>query len=461
MLRRFASNAGANVFSGVVAAGYQLGVTALGVQTWHGAEFASWALALSVAAIAPIFAANLSSVITRRVVEARHGAADANERATVIAGQRIGKRLAAAAIGVLIVGGVAVQARSDAGQLSTSAFTILLVVLLLTNSWLVLWQCRFGQHFADERNWLPALTLAAARFGGGLTLFAVLSAGRHGLFDAALGLCAGTWLGLAAARWLLPSPRFAEGGRQTSPAEISQQLRTNLRLLSGFAVGATSLLVIQYSIPPLMALIAPERFNAFYLASTVNTVSVGVLAAATSAMLAPFTRWHARGDTQAFRQIVLYSPALCAGVCFLVLCFCWYTMEPVLKALTSRAARIEDIRDFLAMLGFQTIIRNSAAGYATYVSSAGTPRQMGAPLAIEIALAFVIAVPAGWFLGENALLYGMSAAGLIGSLYTSKVLASLPKADRISPRVTFPSLFGAQAAGCALWWFIVNSRVAS
>ena len=72
MLGRFASNAGANILSGVVAAAYQLGITAMGISTWHGAEFTQWARALSVAAIAPIFAANLSSVVTRRVVQARH-----------------------------------------------------------------------------------------------------------------------------------------------------------------------------------------------------------------------------------------------------------------------------------------------------------------------------------------------------------------------------------------------------
>ena len=58
MLKRFASNAGANIFSGAVAAAYQLAITGMGISAWHGAEFASWALALSIAAIAPIFAAN-------------------------------------------------------------------------------------------------------------------------------------------------------------------------------------------------------------------------------------------------------------------------------------------------------------------------------------------------------------------------------------------------------------------
>ena len=210
------------------------------------------------------------------------------------------------------------------------------------------------------------------------------------------------------------------------------------------------MLVIQYSIPPLMALIAPERFNAFYLASTLNTVAVGVLAATMSATLAPFTRWHARGDTSSLRRVALFSPILCASICLAVLCICWYATGPVLQSLTTRAANIDDIRIFLALLGFQTIIRNAAAGYAMYIAAAGSSRQMGAPLVIEIVLAFSVAVPLGWLYGERALLYGLSISGLVGSLYSSKVLASLHRSDRISLRSAFLAVSGADSGLRAL-----------
>jgi hypothetical protein len=457
MLKRFASNAGANVFSGAVAAAYQLTIAGMGIRAWHRAEFASWALALSVSAIAPIFAANLSSVVTRRVVEARHGNSGATESAIVLAGRRIGQRLAGIAFAILICAGAWIQTRSVSGAMSTGAFLVLLVLVLLTNSWLPLWQVRFGQHYADERNWLPALTLAAARIGGALGMFGVLAAGSRSLVAAAVGLCAGTWAGLGSAQLLLPRPSsIGIDGPRPASLEIQKQYRNNLRLLSGFAIGAVSMLVIQYSIPPLIALIAPDRFNAFYLASALNTVAIGVLAAAMSAMLAPFTRWHARGDTKSLQRVTLFSPALCAISCLAALCFCWYAMGPVLHAVTVRAANIVDIRIFLALLGYQTIIRNAAAGYAMYIASAGSSRQMGAPLVIEIVLAFSVAVPIGWLYGERALLYGLSFSGLVGSLYSSKVLASLHRPDRISLRAAFSSLLLAQAAVCGLWWSIVE-----
>jgi hypothetical protein len=457
MLRRFASNAGANILSGAVAAAYQLTIAGMASRTWHGEVFASWGLALSVAAIAPIFATNLASVVTRRVVEARHSKSGASESAIVLAGRRLGQQLTCVALAILICAGAWIQMRSMSGAMSTSAFLALLVVLLLTNSWLLLWQVRFGQHYADEHNWLPALTQAAARIGGAVGMIAGLAAGSQRLAAAAFGLCAGTWTGLACAQLLLPRPRASGiGGSNPTGQEIQEQYRTNVRLFTGFAVGAVSMLVIQYSIPPLMALIAPDRFNAFYLASVLNTAAVGVLAAAMSAMLAPLARWHARGDTSSLQRVALFSPIVCASSCLAVLCFCWYAMGPVLQALTVRAASIDDIRTFLALLGFQTIIRNAAAGYAMYIAAAGSSRQMATPLVIEIVLALTVAAPLGWWYGERALLYGVILSGLVGSLYSSRVVASLHRPNRISLRTSLPSLLVAQTAVCGAWWLIVR-----
>jgi hypothetical protein len=460
VLKRFASNAGANIFSGAVAAAYQLTITGAGSRAWHGAEFLSWALAFSVAAIAPVFAANLSSVITRRVVEARHGLAGAAEIAIVEAGRRIGQHLTLLALVVLVCAGAWIHKRAAPGALPTSSFLMLLVLMLSTNSWLLLWQVRFGQHFADERNWPPALTLAAARIGGAMGMIAGLAASSQSLGAAGLGLCAGTWTGLAFAQLLLPRPqKIRIEGSYLGALDIQKQYKTNLRLLSGFAVGAASMLVIQYSIPPLMALIAPERFNAFYLASTLNTVAVGGLAAAMSALLAPFARWQVSGDAKSLRRVALFSPILCVSCCLAVLCLCWYTLDPVLHALKLRAANIEDIRAFLGILGIQTIVRNAAGGYAMYIAAVGSPRQMATPLIIEIILGLTLAFPLGWFYGESALLYGLIISSLIGSAYSSRVVASISGSHRIRLSAALPSILTAQAAASVVWLLIIKSSI--
>jgi hypothetical protein len=262
---------------------------------------------------------------------------------------------------------------------------------------------------------------------------------------------------LTCAQLLLPGPRATDiGGSNPTGQEIQRQYRTNVLLFSGFAVGAVSMLVIQYSIPPLMALIAPERFNAFYLASVLNTVAVGALAAGMSAMLAPLSRLHARGDTSSLRRVVLFSPVVCASGSLALLCFCWFAMGPVLHALTVRAASIDDIRIFLALLGFQTIIRTAAAGYAMFIAAAGSSRQMAAPLVIEIVLALTVAAPLGWWYGERALLYGVILSGLVGSLYSGKVVSSLHRPNRISLRTSLPALLVVQTAVCGAWWLIVR-----
>ena len=142
----------------------------------------------------------------------------------MLAGRRIGRRLAYVAFAILICAGAWIQMRSVSGAMSTSAFLVLLVIVFLTNSWLLLWQVRFGQHYADERNWLPALTLAGARIGGALGMFAVLAAGSQSLVAAAVGLCVGTWTGLGFAQLLLSGPRaFGIDGSSPPRSEIQKQ----------------------------------------------------------------------------------------------------------------------------------------------------------------------------------------------------------------------------------------------
>jgi hypothetical protein len=459
MLKRFAWNASANIFNGAVSMAYQLTIVGLGIKTWHGTTFSSWALALSVAAITPIFAVNLSSVITRRIVEGRHGKLNANELATLQAGRRIGCQATILAIIILICAGAYIQMSSFAAG-STGAFLTVLLMLLLANTWLLLWQVRFGQYYADERNWLPALVLAAARIGGALGMIAGLSIENKSLFTASLGLCMGTWIGLGCAYFFLPEPKAAlvDGSRLTR-MEISKQYRANIILLSGFVVGAVSMLVIQYGVPPFMAILNPQRFNAFYLASTLNIVAIGVLAAAMAALLAPLTRWNASGEFNSLKRIVIFSPILCASSSFAVLCFCWYAMGSVLHLLTSRIASMDDIRIFLAILGFQTIIRNAAAGFAMYIASSGSPRHMTIPLAIEIVLAIIVAVPLGLVYGALPLLYGLIFSSLIGSLYSSKVVSSLSQSKEIPLNVSFAALLIANIVVCGLWWMIVRSSL--
>lgn len=458
MLRIIASNAAANIISGFIAAAYQVTITSLASRTWNGSEFTVWALALSIAAIAPLFAVNLASVVTRRIVEFR--CEEKSELAIVLAGRRVSNHLHYAALIFLISSGVWIEAGAGARLNSGASFLILLLMVLMSNTWIVTWQTRFGQYYAEEKYWPPALTLASARVGGALGMVGGLTFAHNNTTVAGFGLLTGTWFGLTTAYFLLPKPSLIESrGADLTPLEINRQYRSTAQLLSGFAVGSISMLAVQYGIPPFIALIAPELFNAFYIASIMNMVAIGVLAASMGAMLAQLTRWHSTDKTTHLQRFTLLSPILCSGTSLALLSLCWYAIGYIHDAFVLRAAKLEDVESFFALLGFQTIIRSAAAGYATYVASAGSSRQIATPLIIEIVLALTFAVPLGWFFGERAAIYGLILSGLVGSQFSGQFVASLQRTNYILPGGASISLLGAQLATSGIWWLIVYSAM--
>lgn len=455
MLKRFASNAGANILSGFVTAAYQLAITGIATRVWHGSDFASWALAMSIAAIVPLFGSNLSSVVTRRVVETRHRVSHSDEAAIVLAAHRLARHLTAAALVSLIAAGAWIHLRSASGAEDLGGFLALLATMLLTQSWIVLIQARFGQYYADERNWMPALTLMAARVGGLLGMSAGVVLHGEGLAAAAAGLCIGTWVGLALTHALLPAPPSV--GARTPPSADSSQYGRNLVVFAGFAIWSVGALIIQYGIPPVMAVVDSARFNAFYIASTLNMIAIGALGAAMSALLAPLSRWHATQASAPLRRMALAGPAVCAMSCVAVLAVAWYAIGPVLQALSTRAARLDDIRPFLALLGFQTIVRTAAFGYSVSLASTASTRQMAAAIVVEILVTFLVAAPLGILVGSHALLLGLVLAGFVSSLVVCGIGLTLAPPGVVQVRAAIMAFLAAQAGACASWWLITQS----
>lgn len=455
MLKRFASNAGANILSGFVTAAYQLALTGIATRVWHGTDFATWALAMSIAAIVPLFGSNLSSVVTRRVVETRHDVSRSDEGAIVLAAHRLARHLTAAALVSLIVAGAWIHLRSASGAGDLGGFLALLATMLLAQSWIVLIQGRFGQYYADERNWTPALTLMAARIGGLVGMSAAIAIHGAGLAVAAVGLCIGTWVGLAVTHTLLPAPRSADTPAPAS-ADTTQYGR-NLVVFAGFAIWSVGALIIQYGIPPVIALVDSARFNAFYIASTLNMIAIGALGAAMSALLAPLSRWHATQNSAPLRRMALGGPIVCAMSCVAVLAVAWYALGPVLRALSTRAASLDDIRPFLALLGFQTIVRTAAFGYSVSLASTASTRQMAAAIVVEILVTFLVAAPLGILAGSHALLLGLVLAGFVSSLVVCGIGLSLAPAGLLRMRTAMTAFVAAQGAACASWWLITRS----
>jgi len=456
MLNKFLSNAGANVFSGVVTAAYQLGLTAIAAHTWQGRQFSVWALALSIASITALFGTNLANVVTRRVVKVRHSIDTQSESSIIAAASRLENQLGALALICLTAAGLYINSRSTNAQADPQYFLGVLFLLIFGNIWIVLTQVKFGLYYSNEKNWPPAIILASARIGAMAGMYLATRYGNESIIQAAAGIAVGAWLGRGLSGQLLAPPHHLKIDNESRPT-VKDEYFKNIKIFSGFAIWSIGALVIQYGIPPVISVIAPNKFNAFYLASTLNMIAIGAISAAMSALLAPLSRWHARGDQSPLHRMILIGPAFCSISCVVVLTFAWFALQPLLTLWSSRAANIDDIYPFLALLGFQTIIRTAALGYSVSLAATATTRQMSGAIIVEVLISLCIAAPLGRAYGPNFLLYGLILAGLASSIYTCLIGLSLDSTCTISKKKGTGILLASQAFACLLW-FTVNHQ---
>jgi hypothetical protein len=360
--------------------------------------------------------------------------------------------LAFTALAALMLAGILIHSRTTGVEANPEAFWALLAFLLLGSVWIVLWQIRFGQHYADERNWPPALMLAGARAGGLVGMGAVAVSSYASPLTCGFGLMVGTWSSLILCHALLHRPLV-----RAVPAELNdgnalrRAYRTNLNVFAGFAVWSLGTLIIQYGLPPVVAIIAPARFNAFFLASTLNMIAIGAIGAAMSALLAPLSRWQATGDGAALRRIALAGPLFCGFSCLTALLIAWFGIGPLLQILSTKAATVGEIHSFLAVMGLQTIVRTAALGYSVCLASTGSIRQMSGAIVLEVVITFCVGAPLGWLFGPEALLWGLVLAGFASSLYTASIGLSLMPRDVVSKHAAFATLVLAQIATCGLF----------
>lgn len=452
--RRFASNAAANVAAGASATLFQIGLTAIASRVLGPVEFGRWALALSLAALTPLFAVNLSSIVTRRLLER------GPEHATTVmqAARQWAFALGATALTGICLAGWGLQAASTLlNNRPAWEFVAVVAVLTLGQLWQVLAQPRFGWHFAREHNWHVAIANSAARL---TALLAVLGAALCGL-QTPLGL--GLGLGLGAATGLLLATRW---GSATTPvpthrsdasvAAARAERRAMMPLLRAFAVWALGSAAIQYALPAFVSLIAPRTFTPFYLAYTLNLIVLGVIGAVASAMLAPVTRQRLAGEFNALQRWLTLGPLATGCVLVLMLSMVWYTLPLLLSIWSAGLAGAEDVRRPFFWLGLQTLVRSISLVYSVLLSSAGRPGQMAQPILMELALTVLIALPLGWAFGDVALLAGLAAAGLATAFLTLRVgLALVPY--NASQRAKLGLAFlAAQVLACTAWTLLAR-----
>src|SRR6185369_14877873 len=170
MWKRLGSNATANLSIGVSTMAFQLGATAIASRSFDGPSFGAWTLAISLAALTPLFAMNLASVVARQSMSA---VTSASGHAVAVVARRAAQALAMFALAFTLIAAVLLHANSTAlSRIGPVAFAALALVLACGQIWQITLQPAFGQSLASERNWPIALVHASARGAALLAMWA-------------------------------------------------------------------------------------------------------------------------------------------------------------------------------------------------------------------------------------------------------------------------------------------------
>ena len=448
---RFGSNAFANVLSGVSAIVFQLGLTALATRSFNAESFSVWSLALSMASLTPLFAVNLSAVVTRQLVPAQSVGGGDVAAIVMAAARRLGRWLAALAVLAILLAGLGLHWASP-NLATTGTGTFVLAVLLLTvgQVWQITIQPIQGWHYAREQNWPVAGALLLIRSSA---LMAMWLASRNltgDLLGTAICLSLGNWVGVALAhtRSFNPKTEACDAG-----SGLKRQVFDTMLLLRWFAVWSFGMAAIQYGLPQLMSILRVAHYNAFYLAYSLNLGLSGAVAAIGSAMLAPVARLGASGDRYAMVQALTYLPMLIALFVVTALVGLQLAMPLLVKHWSHGIAFAGDINAYLFLLGFQTIARALSVVFAMVLASRATALRLVGPALLEVAVVLFIAVPLGGIFGERAFLLALAGAGVVGALTTATVgvsVAGLERSDRRRVLVRFVVMEVLALAACCL-----------
>jgi len=456
MWKRFTSNALANVVAGASGMAFQLGVTAVATRTFDSSQFSVWALAFSMAALAPLFSANLATIVTRQLVTAAtHGRSYTSE-VVLESARQISLLLGSTALAFVAVTAWALQHFSpDLQSVSANEFTLITLLIALSQVWQISVQPSFGWHYARGQNWMIAFGISAARAG---SLAGVVAAC---LFDPALwafALClaAGAWLGLAVIRRSLAAPRRAGNIKRDA---LASQRRETTNLLKGFAIWSLGSALIQYALPPIVSILGTTNYNAFYLAYSLNLIVVGIVGAVGSALLAPIARLREEGDLRGLVRLMKTLPAATGMLLVTLLFVLWLALPATLSMLTAGLVSEGDVKPYLQLLGFQTVARSIAVFFAVVLSAGGNPAQLARPILIELALTAFVAVPLGWVYGDRWLLSALATIGAIAAATTMWVTLESVRIDARSRIVIASRFVGIQALVATLWYLVTSLNV--
>jgi hypothetical protein len=451
MMRRFASNALANLAAGISGTFYQVGLTAIASRSFDPRDFAAWSLAVSLSALVPLFSISLSTIVTRQLVELPQ----LQHPILLTAARRIASCLGLIAFVAIILIALGMQyASQPARAFGGAAFCLLVALLVLSQIWQVVSQPSFGWFYAHEQNWRAARVIVAVRVfaTAGMGLLCWRISGNPVL--AALFVAAGAIAGLAVGgRARLPNKAInAINGPHHLPVDgVHQRQLAMMPLLKAFAVWSIGSAAIQYCLPAFMSIIAPAHFNAFFLAYTLNQVVIGTVATAASALLAPLTRKRLAGDLAHLEIWLSWAPVATATALVVLMTSLWFVMPYLLAVWSPGVATAQDVRAPFYWLAMQTIARSMTLIHSVLLSSAGRPAQLSRPIFFELALALLFAAPVGYYFGESAFLAALAGAGLFTAIFTVRLTLLLDVCRPESRTRLMLSFLLSQTVALGLW----------
>lgn len=412
---RLASNALANLVAGVSATLFQIGLTALASRVFSPGNFSVWTLALSMSALVPLFSINLSTVVTRQVLERSMA-----EAAPVLsAAWQIANRLGVLALVMIMLIAATLHTRSvPLAQVSLSEFILLVLLLAMGQLWQVLLQPGFGWYYARESNWRVTIGIVTARVGALLGMGVAFGLGVDTLWSTALLLLIGSSVGVGSGWW---------GGRATAalptrepdPTRTAAERNRMQYLLKGFAFWSVGAAAIQYGLPAVISIIDPVHYNGFFLAYTLNLVVLGTISAGASALTAPMARMRIAGNLTGLSRWMAWGPAGTGLMLFGVLMLLWLVLDPLLAVWSPGVAPPEEVRRSFRWLALQTLARSLVLIHSVLLTTGASPVQLGRPIVLELLLTLMVAVPLGMQGGDVAFLAGLALAGLVTALYTA------------------------------------------
>ena len=446
--RRIGSNAAANISSGGMVAVSQLGMTAIAARSFAADTFALWTVLISMAALSPLFGANLSAIVTRSLVSVEQGG-EAARTAILQAAQRLAHQLSGVALVSICALVLAIRPYSPPLQHSALPSVMLAgALLVVAQLWQVSLLPAMGWHYAREQAWWVAGTTGFVRLSTlGAMLLAWLWAGGDATLTAAL-VCAVAWTAVAIC-WRMGFTPVAKG--MPDPLLTGQHGAQIRQLAKAFAVWSLGSAAIQYGLPAVMSILAGARYNAFYLAYTLNLVALGIVGSVATALMAPVTRLVGAEDKPALKRAIFWGPVATAAVLAGMLVMLQVATPLVVRYLAPGVAAEGDVGWFIYLLGFQTLTRSLALVYSVILSAAGSPRQVAAPILIEIAMVLAMALPAGLHWGDTAFLAALGLAGLVAALSVAVLtvrIVNFQSAERIGILARF---VGVQAVAAAFW----------